>query len=180
MDVNPDGERKKAHHHIILAGKGTWIGYKTLQEFGKLVRAVALPQKCSNVEGYTRYLVHADNPEKYQYSKADIQIIGRFDIEKAFKSTTTENWLMTADMMDYIEEENITEFADLMLYARHNREDWFVFLCTSAWTIEKFITSRRNKQRQKYKDTESKMMIAVIENQNKLLEQLETKKSEAR
>ena len=180
MDVNPDGERKKAHHHIILAGKGTCIGYKTLQEFGKLVRAVALPQKCSNVEGYTRYLVHADNPEKYQYSKADIQIIGRFDIEKAFKSTTTENWLMTADMMDYIEEENITEFADLMLYARHNREDWFVFLCTSAWTIEKFITSRRNKQRQKYKDTESKMMIEVIENQNKLLEQLETKKSEAR
>ena len=76
-----------------------------MQEFGKLVRAVALPQKCSNVEGYTRYLVHADNPEKYQYSKADIQIIGRFDIEKAFKSTTTENWLMTADMMDYIEEE---------------------------------------------------------------------------
>ena len=151
-----------------------------MQEFGKLVRAVALPQKCSNVEGYTRYLVHADNPEKYQYSKSDIQIIGRFDIEKAFKSTTTENWLMTADMMDYIEEENITEFADLMLYARHNREDWFVFLCTSAWTIEKFITSRRNKQRQKYKDTESKMMIEVIENQNKLLEQLETKKSEAR
>ena len=28
---------------------------------------------------------------------------------------------MTADMMDYIEEENITEFADLMLYARHNK-----------------------------------------------------------
>ena len=69
MDVNPDGEKKKAHHHIILAGKGTWIGYKTLQEFGKLVRAVALPQKCGNVEGATRYLVHADNPEKYQYSK---------------------------------------------------------------------------------------------------------------
>ena len=42
-------------------------------------------------------------------------------ILKAFKSTTTENWLMTAEMMDYIEEENITEFADLMLYARHNR-----------------------------------------------------------
>lgn len=178
MDTNPDGERKKAHHHIILTGKGTWISYKTLQEFGKVVRAVALPQKCSNVEGYTRYLVHADNPEKYQYSKADIQVIGRFDIEKSFKSTTTENWLMTAEMMDYIENENIVEFADLMLYARHNREDWFVFLCSSAWTIEKFITSRRNKQRQNFKDGESRKMLQLIEVQNELLDKLGMKSEE--
>lgn len=178
MDVNPDGKRKKPHVHIILTGKGTWISFKTLQEFGKVVRAVALPQKCSNVEGYTRYLVHADNPEKYQYSKADIQVIGRFDVEKSFKSTTTENWLMTAEMMDFIESENIVEFADLMLYARHNREDWFVFLCSSAWTIEKFITSRRNKQRQNYKDGESRKMLQLIEVQNELLDKLGKMKSE--
>ncbi|VPA61999.1 Uncharacterised protein [Streptococcus pneumoniae] len=85
---------------------------------------------------------------------------------------------MTAEMMDYIENENIVEFADLMLYARHNREDWFVFLCSSAWTIEKFITSRRNKQRQSLKDGESKIMIELIENQNKLLEKLGKNESE--
>ena len=38
---------------------------------------------------------------------------------------------MTAEMMDYIEEENITEFADLMLYARHNRRlvCLFMYFC---------------------------------------------------
>ena len=76
MDVNPDGEKKKAHHHIILAGKGTWIGYKTLQEFGKLVRAVALPQKCGNVEGATRYLVHADNPENTSIQRLIYKLLG--------------------------------------------------------------------------------------------------------
>lgn len=177
-DTNADNSPKKPHVHIILTGKGTWISFKTLQEFGKVVRAVALPQKCSNVEGYTRYLVHADNPEKFQYSKADIQVIGRFDVEKSFKSTTTENWLMTAEMMDFIESENIVEFADLMLYARHNREDWFVFLCSSAWTIEKFITSRRNKQRQNSKDGENRKMLQLIEVQNELLDKLGKMKSE--
>ena len=69
-DVNPTGEVKKAHYHIILIydGPTTYNNVRSLTEsLGQ-----PIPQPLEQVRGYYRYLTHKDNPEKYQYDDKDI------------------------------------------------------------------------------------------------------------
>ena len=47
------------------------------------------------------------------------------------------------DMLQFIEEEDITCFADLMMYASVHRSDWFDCLINSgAYVIKEYIKSR--------------------------------------
>ncbi|HFI0068088.1 TPA: replication protein [Streptococcus suis] len=147
-DFNADGEAKKAHYHVLLKGGRSWITFKELQEFGRDVRGVAIPQKCSNAEGMVRYFVHADNPEKAQYERDDMVVFGGFDVEKAFRRTESEKFEIMREILDFVDENDVVEFADLFRYARHENDDWFKFLCTSAWTIERYISSKRNKEKE--------------------------------
>ena len=80
-DKNPTGEAKKAHYHILVSAGTAWITMNKLAEWGRKLKGIAKPQKCSNPKGMVRYFTHIDNPEKYQYNKSEIQVIGQYDIE---------------------------------------------------------------------------------------------------
>ena len=69
-DVNPDGEPKKAHYHIIVcySGPTSFNVVKGLTDKLNQPIPIALEQ----IRGYYRYLTHKDNPEKYQYSADDV------------------------------------------------------------------------------------------------------------
>lgn len=144
-DKDESGANKKKHHHIILAGQGSWIYYKDLQEVGRILRGVASPQRVSNMAGMVRYLIHADDPQKASYSRKDIQVVGNVDIEKYFKASESENHEMIAEIMDFVDDNDITEFWVLLKYAREERFDsWFRLLCSQAWLLEKYVTSKRH------------------------------------
>lgn len=147
-DVNPDGDLKKSHYHVIIKGGKSWIYWNDLKKVCKEIRGVAIPQHLSNVEGMVRYFVHADNPEKYQYSASEIQVFGQFDIEKAFKRTDADNDAMSAEIIMYIVQNDVTEFSDLIEYSIAENYEWFRFINSRGWLIEKFISSRRNKAMQ--------------------------------
>lgn len=145
-DVNPDGEKKKPHYHLIIRGGGGWITYKRLQQLGRDLKGIAIPSVLSNVEGMIRYFIHADNPEKYQYNREDIETIGLFEIEKAFRNTETQKLEITRNIMEFIRENDILEFSDLIdIVIDNSLDDWFDHLNHYAWTIERYISSRRNK-----------------------------------
>lgn len=145
-DVNPDGTEKKPHYHLIIRGGGGWITYKRLQQLGRDLKGVAIPSVLSNVDGMVRYFIHADNPEKYQYNKEDIETIGLFEIEKAFRSTETQKLETTKNIMEFIRENDVLEFSDLIdIVIDNGIDDWFDHLNHYAWTIERYISSRRNK-----------------------------------
>ena len=63
-DVDEFGNLKKAHIHLVLWGVQTTIS--------SLSSRLELPENFISIRGTResrlRYLVHADNPEKYQYS----------------------------------------------------------------------------------------------------------------
>lgn len=143
-DINPTGEPKKPHYHIVLRYSSNKSYQQVLNDIAPL--NCPHPQKVKSLKGQIRYLIHSDNPEKAQYNQSDITIIGSWDISNYFSLTQNDRYNMIAEMMDFIDDNQITEFNSLLRYSRaHRREDWFPLLCdNSAYIIDKYICSIRN------------------------------------
>lgn len=78
-DVNPTGEVKKAHYHIIVSFEGP----TTLKNANRTIQQITcgpIVKVCRSVRGSFRYFTHMDNPEKYQYSEKEIQIFNDFEV----------------------------------------------------------------------------------------------------
>lgn len=106
-----------------------------------------IPQRCHNARAMVRYFAHLDNPDKFQYSVADIIPHGGVDIAELLKPSTSERYSMIKDMIEYVEAYNITEFYELMDYAKDNEFDsWFPLLCdSSAYIVNQYIKSNRQR-----------------------------------
>jgi len=146
-DLNPDGEPKKAHHHVTLL----WPGPKTYDQVKELTDQLNAPRPmpCQSVKGSIRYMTHKDNPEKVQYDWADIKCYNGADIDKLCAATATERMAIQLEMVDFIRQRRITEFADLVDYARaEGLDDWFnVAMNFSTLSLNHYITSQRNRAR---------------------------------
>lgn len=136
-DVNADGEKKFEHWHVMLMFKGK----KSLEQ----VKAIAhecgavndYVQVCQDTRGYARYLTHMDNPEKAQYSAADVRAFGGADY-LGMVGTAADTDTALGEMMDWCIEQGCFSFYRLSLYARGNRPDWFRVI-TSSRTV--FLTA---------------------------------------
>lgn len=158
-DVLDDVEQtpKKAHYHVILRFDSK-KSFAQIKEITDLLNQ-PIPQKIKSIEGAVRYLIHADSPDKAQYNQADIQVIGNIDLDRYFKKTAIQKDELTAEIMDYICDNDITELADLLDYCRCENIEWFRHLCSNAYLIDKYITSRRNKKEQ---NTSSKSIVKAL------------------
>lgn len=161
-DLNPDGSKKKPHYHVLLQGGRLWISFAGLKDLVKndfKGKGVAVPQKCSNTDGLKRYMTHIDNPDKYQYSKDDIRCFNGADVVSAYRISEDGKKLAIADIMAFIREhEEIENYYQLMDYAMDLKSDgdstWFDILLSNSWTIERYISSRRNAVRDAEKEAE--------------------------
>lgn len=144
-DVDPTGEVKRPHIHILLCYEGK-KSYEQVKELTDQLNAPR-PEKCASAKGLVRYFAHLDNPDKHQYSTADIIGHGGLDVAEYLKPTSSSRYQLIRDMMDYVVEQDITEMEDLLTYAAHERfDDWFPLLCdNSAYVMGAFIKSRRHR-----------------------------------
>lgn len=73
-DLKSDGEDTKRHYHCIMRGRSS----KPLQT---VANALGIPVQfvdfCNKWDSACRYLIHADDPEKYQYPQTDV--VASFD-----------------------------------------------------------------------------------------------------
>lgn len=149
-DVNPTGELKKAHYHVLLAFDSV-KSYSQVLDITTSLNAT-IPQKVESVVGLIRYFVHIDNPEKFQYDVKDIFVFGAIDIIKPFE-TATARYEALREMRAYINENNIMEFSDLYDYAAEENEVWFRYLSDNcAYVINQHIKSKRYKKLQQLND----------------------------
>ena len=111
-DINPTGELKKAHYHIILcySGPTTFKCVKAITDKLNQPIPIALEQ----VRGYFRYLTHKDNPEKYQYDEKEITIINDFDIDNYNDLSVSQIKSIMIDIQKIIRDNCIYEYADLL------------------------------------------------------------------
>lgn len=112
-DLNPTGEPKKPHYHVILVYDGPTT-YNNVKAFTNGRLGQTIPQPLEQVRGYYRYLTHEDNPEKAQYSKSDIETLNGFDIRDFVQLTSSEVTKATREIIQLIRDNGITEYADLI------------------------------------------------------------------
>ncbi len=132
-DINPDGTVKKPHWHIILLFDGN-KSYDQIKEITDSLNA-PVPQKTANTKGLVRYLIHKDNPEKYQYKREEIVCHGGAEIEQYFEMSSSSRERVLWDIMQFIRDEEITSYSAFIGYCQDtdNRE-WFS-IATRYYTL---------------------------------------------
>lgn len=130
-DKNADGEPKKPHWHVLLMYNGK-KSRKQIDELAEDLNAPR-PQPVSDKRGYARYLIHADNPEKFQYDARDVTALGGADFTQFILGAADTDTAL-GEMMDWCVDQGCYSFYRLSLYARDNRPDWFRVI-TSCRTV---------------------------------------------
>lgn len=157
-DLNPDGQPKKAHHHILIIFEVV----KTVKQVEKLLKdifgeaetgsiiGVATPQPVSDRCALVRYFAHLDHPSKAQYDVNDIIGHGGADVMELMRYSQTETLEMMKDIEKYIEEHKITELCDLSASIRDTNPEWYMIITTrNTVYFNAFIRSRRHKAKEK-------------------------------
>lgn len=146
FDTNATGEVKKPHWHIVLS----FDGKKSYEQICDILAPLnaPIPQRCHDVRGIVRYFAHLDNPEKHQYSVSDIEGHGGFDVTAALQPSASERYEYIGQMVDFVRDNGITEYQDLMDYALSERRgDWFPLLCDScSFVMQQYIKSQRHRR----------------------------------
>lgn len=116
--VKSTGKPKKDHIHVLLAFEGPTT-YNTVKQLTDSLNS-PIPQPARSVRGMIRYLIHADNKNKYQYKREDIVSVGMDqEIEQAFavkksddekKMERVKNW---EKVMDIINDQQLTSWKEL-------------------------------------------------------------------
>lgn len=144
-DVNADNTPKKAHYHIILCYEGP----TTFKNVNSLCESLncPIPQPLEQLRGYYRYLVHKDNPEKYQYDETLITSINGFDVSNYLDLTNNQIIAILKQLTIFIEDNNIIEYADLIKALRENdfMSQFLEIAINKTFFLNTFITSLRNK-----------------------------------
>lgn len=142
-DVNPTGEAKKAHYHVLLVYSGPTT-YSAVAKFTASLNAT-VPQPLESVRGMYRYFSHKDNPEKYQYNENDITTLNGFNIADLVELTKSEVNEIKAQILRLIRELDFIEYADLVDFLTDND------MCTeldvaynNTYFFNSYIASRRN------------------------------------
>ena len=140
QDVNPDGEIKKPHYHVLVMFDTVKTEAQFL-DFISTFSGVGI-EKVNSTRGYARYLCHLDNPEKHQYDIDDVISIGSEDYFSII-SLPSDKYGSIREMIDYINTQNISSFSDLLEYCAGNNEYWFRCLCDNGtYVIKEYLKSR--------------------------------------
>lgn len=139
-DVNPNGELKKAHYHVMVMFdrvKNFDTQVKPLfDEIGAVGR-----EEVVSARGYARYLCHLDNPEKTPYSPSEVHSLGGANYNTVIGSSV-DDVQMLGEIMDYIVKNGIYSLADLLMDCKEYHSEWFYLLTMSkCYVIDKFIKS---------------------------------------
>jgi hypothetical protein len=145
-DLNPTGEPKKAHYHIILCYSGP-TSYNVVKQLTDGLNQ-PIPQALEQVRGYYRYLTHKDNPEKAQYNDNEIKTINGFNISDYVELTKSEVIEVKKSLQQLIIHLDLFEYSDFMDYLLENDLSLEYDVASSnTYFFEKYISSRRNKLR---------------------------------
>lgn len=134
MDVNPTGEPKKPHYHVVLM----FDGVKTREQAQDIISKIngVGCEVIQSIRGYARYLCHLDNPEKAQYKQEDVRSLCGADYPGTI-GLVTDKYKAIGEMIDFCEDNGIYSYSELLKYCRMERFDWFRVLCDNGTVVMK-------------------------------------------
>lgn len=141
QDKNPTGEDKKPHHHVMLMYESVKTREQAMEVFEKIGGVGC--EVVQSVRGYARYLCHLDNPEKAQYDSGSVRSLAGADYINII-GLVTDRYKAIAEMMDFIDDNDIHNYSDLLSYCRQEKFEWFRVLCDNGtYVVREYIKSRR-------------------------------------
>lgn len=144
-DVNPTGEIKKAHYHVLIMFEGVKTKDQAIEIFNKIGGVGC--DVVQSMRGYARYLCHLDNPEKAQYSIEDVKCLCGADYSGVI-GLAIDKYKAIYEIIDFCIANNVIYYSDLIEYARTERFDWFRVLCDNGTVVVKeYLKSREFKAR---------------------------------
>lgn len=139
-DVNPNGELKKAHYHVLVMFEGP-KDYDTqvkpiFDEIGAVGREIV-----NSARGYARYLCHLDNPEKATYSPSEVLCMGGADYYGVVTLPTDDLKVIT-EIKRFCRENEIYSLAEIIDIAESLHPEWYSTIVMSrCYVVDKYIKS---------------------------------------
>lgn len=139
-DVNPNGELKKAHYHVLVMFEGP-KDYDTqvkpiFDEIGAVGREIV-----NSARGYARYLCHLDNPEKATYSPSEVLCMGGADYYGVVTLPTDDLKVIT-EIKRFCRENEVYSLAEIIDIAESLHPEWYSTIVMSrCYVIDKYIKS---------------------------------------
>lgn len=142
-DVNKEtGEFKKAHKH----GAFFFDSLKSYSQVSELLteklNAPAHVEPVMSPKGMYDYFTHAENPDKTLYNIEDIESGCGFELDQFLLEQDSNQYLET--VIDAITDNDLTEFEDLVHFARHNDTMLLGLILKRTNFFTKFLDSRRH------------------------------------
>lgn len=139
-DLNPDGEEKKQHWHVMIMFEGVKTTEQAVEIFQKIGGVGC--EVVQSLRGYSRYLCHLDNPEKFQYQVEGVRSICGADYPSCI-GLVTDKYKAIGEMIDFCEDNCVFSYSELLKYCRMNRFDWFRVLCDNGtFVIMEYLKSK--------------------------------------
>lgn len=146
MDVDKNGEVKKAHYHAVVYNENP-IGYNNVLRMTQRLNTV-IPVTVHSKDGILDYLTHENEADKVHYSKDDIKYLNDFDPDIIPADVTQERDCLT-ECLQWIDYLKLTEYADFINVIKDDREllDYAVkkvsffanFLRSRRYTVDKTV-----------------------------------------
>ena len=139
-DVDPQQQPKKPHYHIVIMFEGP----KTEEQAREIFEPIGGVgcEIVKSIRGYARYLCHLDNPEKYQYDEDKIIQLYGADY-KEICLLQSDKYKTIEEILEFIDNEDICSYYDILRYARVNNPSWFrSLLDNSTFVVKEYIKSR--------------------------------------
>lgn len=146
-DINPDGEIKKAHYHVICYYENATTYNNVKTNICDKLNAT-IPQKLESMRGMYRYHIHLDNPEKYQYDDRDRQFFNGFDIDMANKLTRNEILKGLIEIYKFCKDNDITEYKDLVhVLIENDLRQFLDIISFNTLPVKCYLESARYKKK---------------------------------
>jgi len=153
MDLNPTGEPKKPHFHVIAMFESVKTKEQAIELFQSFGGVGC--ETVNSLRGYARYLCHLDNPEKAPYSIDSVLTYGGADYMHVI-GTMADKSKAIREMCDWIRENDCDYYCDLFDYAQVYKAEWYDCLINSGGHIVKdYVKSRAyKKERENLKNSD--------------------------
>lgn len=151
-DVNKQtGEFKKSHKHGALFFDSLKSYTQVSELLTKKLNSPAHVEIVMSPKGMYDYFTHAENPDKTSYDINQIESGCGFELEKFLIEQASNTFLN--EVIDLIEENEITEFEELVKFARKNNYLLLSLVIdkTFFFKIFRFKTTQSHKKTRKRK-----------------------------
>lgn len=157
-DTNPDGQLKKPHYHVLMSFDVKKSVAQIVDIVARIVAntgGVPSPETVGSLRGYTRYLTHMDNPEKYQYTREALQLFNGFEYDTLI-AREDDDFAMLGEIFSYVDDNDIRYTSELMRRLKKDNFELFKIACKRTYAVVEYVKSYAYEQQEKAVQSERK------------------------